>query len=69
MIEIELKMKDYHLWGYCNLWIHKDFTPTTIDEAYEKGFYCVSKRWADRGEDYWGYLNNKGEEVKVIWIK
>ena len=67
----ELKMSDYKWWKNFCLWIHKDFTPATIDddEAEEKEFVCVIKRWADRGEDYWGCLNNKGEEVKVIWIK
>jgi len=69
MKKAELKQSDYKYWKNFCLWIHKDFTPATIDEAEEKEFYCVIKRCADRGEDYWGYLNNKGEEVKVIWKK
>jgi hypothetical protein len=74
MIEIKLKMSDFHYYNDFGLWIHKDFTPATIDEAYRAGdffgeYYIVAKRWADKGKDYWGCLNNKGEEVKVKWIK
>ena len=64
MIEVELQQRFYHYWDNFGLWIHKNFTPATINEATELEFYCVSYRVGG----YWGYLNNRGEEVKVIWI-
>jgi len=41
-----------------------ELRPCEMDEG---GYYPITKRWGSKQEDYWGFCNKFGDEVRVIY--